>query len=50
MTLRHLFIPLLFCLAVSTAQADKADEIRKSMPTLKGEALIQAYYKLYVIG
>ncbi len=50
MTLRHLFIPLLFCLAVSTAQADKADEIRKSMPTLKGEALIQAYYKLYVIS
>ena len=50
MTLRHLLTPLLFCLAFSTAQAGEAENLRKTMPTLKGEELIKAYYKLYVIS
>ena len=47
MTLRHLLTTLLFCLALSTAQAGEAENLRKTMPTLKGEDLIKAYYQLY---
>ena len=50
MTLRHLLTPLLFCLAVSTVQADEAGALRKKLPTLKGEELLKAYYKLYFIS
>ena len=50
MTLRHLLTPLLFCLAVSTVQADEAGALRKKIPTLKGEELLKAYYKLYFIS
>ena len=50
MTLRHLLTPLLFCLAVSTAQAGEAENLRKTMTSLKGEELIKAYFKLYDIS
>ena len=50
MDLRHSLLPLVFCLTVITAQADNADDIRKSLPTLKGDALINAYGQLYVLS
>ena len=50
MTLRHLLTPLLFCLAALTVQADETGALRKKLPTLKGEELLKAYYKLYFIS
>ena len=50
MTLRHLLTPILFCLAFSTVQAGEAENLRKTMTTLKGEDLIKAYYRLYGIS
>ena len=50
MTLRHLLTPLLLCLAVSTVQADRADELRKELQSLKGKELIDAYATLYTLS
>jgi len=50
MTLRHLLTPLLLCLAVSTVQADRADELRKELLSLKGKELIDAYATLYTLS
>ena len=50
MTLRNILTTLLFCLAVSTVQAGEAENLRKTMTNLKGEALIKAYFKLYDIS
>ena len=49
MTLKNILTTLLFCLAVSTAQAGEAENLRKTMTSLKGEELIKAYFKLYGI-
>ena len=50
MTFRHLLTPLLLCLAVSTVQADRADELRKELLSLKGKELIDAYATLYTLS
>ena len=50
MTLRRFLTPLLLCLAVSTVQADRADELRKELQSLKGKELIDAYATLYTLS
>ena len=50
MNLRHSILPLLFCLTVATVHADKTADIRKSLPTLKGKKLIEAYGNLYMLS
>ena len=48
MNLRRLLTYLLFCLAVTTVQADKTSELRQRLPQLKGQELIDAYFELYL--
>ena len=50
MNLRHLLTFLLFCLTVTTAQADKTSELRQRLPNLKGQELIDAYIELYLLS
>ena len=50
MTLRRFLTPLLFGIAIATAQADQADIIRKSLPNRKGMDLINAYDTLYSLS
>ena len=50
MNLCHSILPLLFCLTVATVHADKTADIRKSLPTLKGKKLIEAYGNLYMLS
>ena len=50
MNLRRYIIPLIICLAVNIAQADETAELRKALPTLKGDERINAYGKLYVLS
>ena len=46
MNLRYFALPLLFFLVTIVAQADETADLRKSLPTLKGQKLIDAYGKL----
>ena len=48
MNLRRLLTYLLFCLAVTTVQADKTSELRQRLPQMKGQELIDAYFELYL--
>ena len=50
MNLRYLALPLLFFLVAPATQADETADLRKSLPTLKGEKLIGAYGKLYMLS
>ena len=50
MNLRHLLTFLLFCLALTTVQADKTSELRQRLPNLKGQELIEAYDELYLLS
>jgi serine phosphatase RsbU (regulator of sigma subunit) len=50
MSFRYLALPLLFFLVAPTAQADETADLRKSLPTMKGEKLIDAYGKLYMLS
>jgi serine phosphatase RsbU (regulator of sigma subunit) len=47
MNLNRLVITLLLCLSTAAIHADRAEDLRKSLPQLKGDALIQAYGELY---
>ena len=48
MNLNRLVITLLLCLSAASIYADRAEDLRESLPQLKGEKLIQAYGELYV--
>ena len=50
MNLRHLLTYLLFCLAITTVQADETSELRKKLPNLKGLELMNAYEDLYLLS
>ena len=50
MNLNRLVITLMFCISVAAIHADKAAEIRKSLPQLKGDELIDAYNSLYYLS
>ena len=50
MNLRLTILPLLFWLTVSIVNANETDEIRKALPTLKGDKLIDSYGRLYVLS
>ena len=50
MNLRYFALPLLFFLVAPAAQADETADLRKSLPTLKGQKLIDAYGKLYMLS
>ena len=50
MNLRYFALPLLFLLVAPVAQADETADLRKSLPTLKGQKLIDTYGKLYMLS
>ncbi len=50
MNLRYFALPLLFLLVAPAAQADETADLRKSLPTLKGQKLIDTYGKLYMLS
>lgn len=50
MSFRYLALPLLFFLVAPATQADETADLRKSLPTMKGEKLIDAYGKLYMLS
>ncbi len=50
MNLRYLALPLLLILSTAAAQTDETAKLRKALPTLKGQQLIDAYGKLYMLS
>ena len=50
MNLRYFALPLLFLLVAPAAQADETADLRKSLPTLKGQKLIDTYGMLYMLS
>ena len=50
MSFRYLALPLLFFLVAPATQADETADLRKSLPTLKGQKLIDTYGKLYMLS